>query len=377
MSTETVNGYCIVGDWTTAGGGMGKWAFAEKGGKSYFIKQFLRPTYPLPHGPGSEATKKKLRKDCEAFEAHHKALLKSLSGLAGDGGHLIITREFFRVEAKYYKVTDRIETSSLSVSEIASIEPPRNGVILALTIAHSLEILHRQGIVHGDLKPANILPKLASKDLLVAKLIDFDDSYREGDPPPPDEVVGDLTYYSPELVEYIQDEGARESLGCASDIFALGIVLCQYFSGELPEIIPLKGESKPARNVAQAVIRGQLIHTGLADSWPDMNELLLSMMQRNPADRPPIGKVTESLRRIRDLESRDARTKADVTDASKGKSAPVSDPSVSRLKGKGLLMGRSTSAEAAKPSATPATGEPSSTASALRGRLVSPRKDST
>lgn len=355
---------------------MGKWAVAEAHGKTYFIKQFLRPTYPLPGGPGSAATKVKKRKACEAFESHHKALLESLSGLAGAGGHLIVTREFFRVDAKYYKVTDWIQTSSLSVGEIARMEPARNRVILALTIAHSLEILHRQGIVHGDLKPANILPKLASKDVFVAKLIDFDDSYRVGDPPSPDEVVGDLTYYSPELLQYIQEEGDRSQLGCASDIFALGIVLCQYFAGELPQILPREGESKPAGNVAQAVIGGQVIRTGLASSWPDMDELLLSMMQLDPDARPVIGKVAESLKRIRDLETKGSRTKKGASKASPTSASGTADPAAPRLKGRGLSIGRSTSAPA-KSAPVAAAEESSATTSALRGKLMSPRKNST
>lgn len=370
---NTVNGYRIVSDWTTAGGGMCKWAFAEKNGKPYFIKQFLRPTYPLPDGPGSPAMKAKRKNACDAFESHHKSLLKSLSGLASGGGHLIVTREFFRVDAKYYKVTDRIDTASLSVSEISRIEP-RARVILALTIVHSLEILHRQGIVHGDLKPDNILPKLASKDVYAAKLIDFDDSYREGEPPPPDEVVGDFTYYSPELLLYIQGEGEGKKLSYASDIFALGVVLAQYFSGKLPDIVLPAADSKPAGTIAQAVIRGQELRTGLATSWPDMDQLLLSMIQLDPAARPPISDVAASLKRIRDLETKGAR-RSSAKDSKESRTSPSKDePSPSetgpRLKGKGLSIGRATAAPDTpddSPKPTPA----------LRGKLVSPRKDST
>lgn len=373
---ETINGYRIVSEWTTAGGGMGKWAFAEKSGKGYFIKQFLRPTYPLADGPGSAATKARKKKACDSFEEHHKRLLTSLAGLAGSGGHLIVTREFFRVGAKYYKVTDRIETTSLSIPDIAKIEPPRKRVILALTIAHSLEILHRQGIVHGDLKPANILPKLTTKDMFVAKLIDFDDSYRVGDPPPPAEVVGDLSYYSPELLRYVQEECDGTQLGCPSDIFALGIVLCQYFQGELPAVVPEHDGAPRTASIAQAVTRGQELQTGLEASWPDVDALLRSMLRPDPDSRPTIAQVTQSLKKIRDLEARGARTRPSPAEGPKSAhDSGEASVASSRLKGKGLSIGRGSTGSVSGGASIPETRTTSGPA--LRGKLVRPPKDST
>lgn len=354
---EVINGYKLVSDWTTAGGGMGKWAFAEKNGKEYFIKQFLRPTFPLPEGPGSPETKARKRAACESFESHHKALSASLSGLAGSGGHLIVTREFFRVGAKYYKVTDRVETSSLKVKDVAKIDPARNKVILALTIAHSLEILHRQGIVHGDLKPANILIKLASRDVFVAKLIDFDDSYRFGNPPKAEEIVGDPTYYSPELLIFIQGEGHPSTLGGPSDIFALGIVLCQYFSGALPIVDPVPGPGGSAPSIAEAALEGLSVRTGLESTWPDMNSLLTSMMARRPTERPTVTEAVAELKRLRDLETRGERTrlpagadaplpaafglsKSTVEPALRGKGLKISDGSIRSIETPGRISSR-------------------------------------
>jgi serine/threonine protein kinase len=69
-----------------------------------------------------------------------------------------------------------------------------------MTIANSIQILHREKIVHGDLKPDNILIKETAPNVYTAKLIDFDNSYFSGNPLDVfDEIVGDLTYYSPEM----------------------------------------------------------------------------------------------------------------------------------------------------------------------------------
>ena len=91
-------------------------------------------------------------------------------------------------------------------------------------MTHSLKILHDPRIVHGDLKPSNILVK--STELgYTTKLIDFDSSYIAGKPPSAAEIVGTINYYSPELLGYVQNAGVHPSeLGVASDVFAIGLI---------------------------------------------------------------------------------------------------------------------------------------------------------
>ena len=56
---DVVNGYTILEDFKVVGAGLSKWTFAERGGRQYFIKEFLSPTYPDEYAPGSEKTKAK------------------------------------------------------------------------------------------------------------------------------------------------------------------------------------------------------------------------------------------------------------------------------------------------------------------------------
>ena len=63
---EVINGYRILEDFKVVGAGLSKWTFAERGGgRAYFIKEFLSPTYPDDDRPrGSEKIKAKKRARC-------------------------------------------------------------------------------------------------------------------------------------------------------------------------------------------------------------------------------------------------------------------------------------------------------------------------
>ena len=101
-------------------------------------------------------------------------------------------------------------------------------------MTHSLKILHDPRIVHGDLKPSNILVKRTELGY-TTKLIDFDSSYIAGKPPSAAEIVGTINYYSPELLGYVQNAGVHPSeLGVASDVFAIGLIYSGYLTGALP-----------------------------------------------------------------------------------------------------------------------------------------------
>src|SRR4051794_31884255 len=199
---DVINGYLLLEDFKVVGAGLSKWTFAERDGRQFFIKEFLSPTYPDDHAPGSEKTKAKKRARCAAFEAHHRGIQRALAPLSAYGGNLIVTLDFFRWGAKYYKVTEKVDASGMEAGAVARLDF-RTQLVLMKTVAHSLKILHDLRIVHSDLKPSNVLIKRTELGY-TTKLIDFDSSYIVGRPPPPEEIVGTMNYYSPELVLYIQ-----------------------------------------------------------------------------------------------------------------------------------------------------------------------------
>lgn len=355
---EVVNGYAILEDFKVVGAGLSKWTFAERGGREYFIKEFLSPTYPDEDAPGSEKTKAKKRARCATFEAHHRGIQRALAPLSAYGGNLIVTLDFFRWGAKYYKVTEKVDAAGLSATDIATL-PFRTQLVLLKTVSHSLKILHDLGIVHSDLKPSNVLLKRTELGY-TTKLIDFDSSYLAGRPPPAEEIVGTINYYSPELLGYIQGNGVLpHQLGVASDVFALGLIYTEYLTGAPPPFDAAHHEP------AVAVASGATLRVPRAGVLPELADLVDRMMEGDPARRPTIAEVHATLMTIR-APAADAATAppARAPSGAPPLAAPPGPPSV--LRGKGLRTARGRPDRSAAP--TPAPRPP--TPAPARGRLV-------
>jgi serine/threonine protein kinase len=283
---EVIKGYYIVTEPTNSGGGMCMWAFAVKNRWEYFLKEFLQPKWPTPGSMGSEAGKERRRANCYEFEGRHKEIMRRLADATTTpgGGNLVTAVDFFRADTAYYKVTEKIVTASLSSLRALSVH---ERAVIFRTLVLSLQMLHKQDIVHGDLKPSNVLIQKGGSGLHTAKLIDFDDSYLSGMPPPRDQIVGDSIYGAPEWFGYTKKDSTMpaSALTRAADIFALGLLFHHYLTGSLP------GRAS-ARYWApgQAVIAGeQLLIDGRLS--PDLTALLKRMMAPQPDDRPTVEEI--------------------------------------------------------------------------------------
>jgi eukaryotic-like serine/threonine-protein kinase len=291
MAGDMIHGYRLLEDFRVVGAGLSEWSFAERGGREYFIKRFLSPTYPDDAAPGSEKTKARKRARCAAFEAHHRGIQAAMAPLTSYGGNLIATLDFFREGAKYYKVTEKVDLAGLEPADIATLDFTAQLVLLK-TAAHSLKILHDLHIVHSDLKPSNILIKRTELGY-TTKLIDFDSSYIVGSPPPPEDITGTMNYYSPELVRYIQGSAAPAELTEASDIFALGLIYVEYLTGALPRLDPAHHEA------ATAVLNGQALTLNSPRVPAPVVTLVDQMLLADPAARPSVSDVHATLMSLR------------------------------------------------------------------------------
>jgi serine/threonine protein kinase len=102
-----------------------------------------------------------------------------------------------------------------------------------LTAIGTLSILHKNGIIHLDLKPDNILIQ-EYETRLIAKIIDFDSSILKGEVVDSDMLVGDPVYYSPEFAQHIATHGETPPPNEKSDIFSMGLIFCRYWTGKPP-----------------------------------------------------------------------------------------------------------------------------------------------
>jgi serine/threonine protein kinase len=150
-------------------------------------------------------------------------------------------------------------------------------------ILHALSYVHRKGIVHNDIKPANILiPSLGNeRNGAVAKLTDFGiaTSRRYA---PLASLSGTAHYMSPEEVHGAQ---ATE----ASDIYALGLVALECLTG----VKPFPGTPMETM-VARALNKPRMPYT-LGRRW---TVLVRAMTDLQPAERPTARQALRMLHRI-------------------------------------------------------------------------------
>ncbi|MFF8915637.1 protein kinase [Streptomyces sp. NPDC015032] len=287
---DEIAGYRVVSEPTNANGGKCMWAFAEKDGHQYFLKRFLEPKRPREGSTASAASRRIRLEVCQEFEDRHRGIMKRLRPDARGGGNLVLATDFFHEGSTYYKVTERIDTSSLEKPQ--ALEPRQKAVLLK-TLALSLQLLHEIDVVHGDLKPLNVLvQKREGVTFYSAKLIDFDDSYVSGRPPGRQDVAGDSLYGAPEWRRYVQEDEAvqPEHLTTAVDVFALGLMTHYYLTGALPGYGDRYGSPADAVNAGESLV----LDPRLTDS---MQGLVRAMTAPAPRNRP---RMTTYLKALKD-----------------------------------------------------------------------------
>ena len=143
---------------------------------------------------------------------------------------------------------------------------------IVIQLARALSVAHSKGIVHRDLKSANILITIDGTakilDFGVAKLLGETTISKSGD------IIGTVAYMSPE-----QLQGGTIDARC--DIWALGVTTFEM----LTQRLPFQGEHTPALMYSIT----NLEPLNLKELRPDVPDELLALctrcLQKNPADR--------------------------------------------------------------------------------------------
>jgi eukaryotic-like serine/threonine-protein kinase len=174
-----------------------------------------------------------------------------------------------------FDLRERLRRGPLDAHQVAYI---------GFDLAGALEYVHDHGIVHRDMKPANVLLFDGGVERpMRAKLADFGIAMLRAQGVLPTEfTTGTAAYLSPEQVE-----GAE--LGAETDVYSLGLVLIEAISGRV-------------------VYPGSVVDSALArlDRQPEvpagvpgpLATVLTSMVERRPADRPTTAEVAVALREV-------------------------------------------------------------------------------
>jgi serine/threonine protein kinase len=169
-----------------------------------------------------------------------------------------------------YLVMEYVEGQPLErMLEKGSVPFPRACAWIA-DIAVALHLAHRKGIIHGDVKPANILVTDEGR----VKLTDFGMARlasRDGKDTP---LLGTPAYWCPEQI-LGKPQDAR------SDLFSLGVVLYEMVTGKRPF------DADSLQGVCQKVMSATpLPPSQINSSLPaGLNELVASCLEKDPARR--------------------------------------------------------------------------------------------
>ena len=280
-----IRDYYLLGELKNDNSGYARWGFARKDGKEVFIKQFISPIYPLNESIISEKQFQQKVNICVNFERRKRFFYNQLNKCLT--GNIVTVTDFFRDGSKYYIVTDKINMKVKKTIEIA-VMGMKQKLIIAKVILHCLSSLHKNGIVHNDLKPDNILFKETQRGVLTAKIIDFDSGFLESDPPSlGEDLQGDMIYLSPEAYLFLAEE--NDVLTRKIDVFAMGIILHQFFSGHIPAF-----DKEKYDYIFEAVLDG--CEPVLDSTIPGyINNLISEMLNKDPEKRPTVEDAFERL----------------------------------------------------------------------------------
>jgi hypothetical protein len=176
-----------------------------------------------------------------------------------------------------YYLTMRFLKGKLLSEYSGKAQPSRKAVEIVTKLAQALEAAHVKGVIHRDLKPSNVMmvggvgPVVM--DFGLAKQIrQADQKLTQAG-----STLGTPAYMPPEQVN-----GDLKSMGPASDVYSLGVILYELLTGRLP----FEG--------SMAAIFGQILYTEpplpsavVPGLNPKLDEICAKAMAKAPAERYP------------------------------------------------------------------------------------------
>ncbi|MFD3661366.1 serine/threonine-protein kinase [Streptomyces sp. NPDC058659] len=190
--------------------------------------------------------------------------------------HVVGVFDFGTWDGKLYLVMELVEGDSLAGSPSDPLVLPAERVaVVAAHAAAGLAAAHRQGVVHRDIKPGNLLVDAEG----TVKLADFGIARFVDDPSgaltTTGQIVGTGLYLAPE-------RALGQSASSASDVYSLGCVLYQLLTGRPP----FRADTATAllyQHIDTAPMPPGRLGVALP---PAFETYLLSLLAKQPEQRP-------------------------------------------------------------------------------------------
>jgi len=149
--------------------------------------------------------------------------------------------------------------------------PPRAAVRIAAEVAEALAHAHERGVVHRDVKAANVLLGLDGEarlaDFGIARLLE-DEAQRLTDT---GTIAGTLRYLAPEQLR-------GEPAGPPADVYAVGVLLTEMVSGQPPYQVSSPVALAEAQRTPPMMIEG---------APPSLSAIVRPTLDPDPERRPP------------------------------------------------------------------------------------------
>jgi serine/threonine-protein kinase len=231
--------------------------------------------------------------------------------------NIVNVYDFGQEDHSYYIVMELVDGATLGdIMRDERVLPEPVAVDYAVQIASGLANAHRQGLLHRDVKPANIL---VTKDDVV-KLSDFGIARAVSEHTlgvtQPGMVMGSVAYISPE-----QAQG--HDIDERSDLYSVGVVLYQMLTGSLP----FTADTPVAVALKHVSTDAPAIDPATSGVSPAVASIVARLLRKNPDQR--FASATELASALRE-----ARERPNVAPAaSEFADAPTSRSGAARVPG--------------------------------------------
>ena len=229
------------------------------------------------HVSASEQDKARFVQEARAAAALNHPNICTIYGIEESDEHTFIAMEF-------------VEGSTLR--DKGSNVAAKQAIEIGIQLADGLAAAHEKGIVHRDLKPENIMlqkdGRVKIMDFGLAKLKGASRLTKAGS------TVGTAGYMSPEQVQGLESDHR-------SDIFSLGVILYELFSGQSP----FKGVHETAINYEIVNVDPEPMSVMKPDTNPELDRIVLECLAKEPGERyQSVAEVAKELRRHKRESSR-------------------------------------------------------------------------